>query len=157
MIVLGAGTLGIDEIADDDGTSVTVLNSDFKSSIDDAHFTSSVTVDAMNDVFVNASSGNVTFDGDLNVDSFYGDIGLTADGHALTVDGTTRLYASPVDFQPVSPTDSEDRQGGSVKSSRSTMERSPPTTSTSTSTPRARTMSAAATVTAATEPAAIST
>jgi filamentous hemagglutinin family protein len=115
QVVLGAGTLGIDEIADP-GTSVTILNTDSNVTIDNAHFTSDVSINAMKDVFINASEGDVTFDGNLYIRSFYsGDVSLFANGQALTANGNTSIYTGPVDFPPVYiEGNSEDRVAGNI-------------------------------------------
>ncbi|MEO6224719.1 MAG: hypothetical protein ABIO80_02545 [Sphingomicrobium sp.] len=112
-IVLSSGATQIDDIPDP-YTSITILNSDSNIVIDDAHFTSSTVVYAMGEGSVHASAGDVTFDGPLFMSSYYGDLSLIADGKTITANGSMSLYASPVDFNPYLPGDSESRVAGDI-------------------------------------------
>ena len=57
---------------------------------------------------------DVTFDGDLRISSFYsGDVSLVANGKALTANGDSSIYTSPVDFDPIEG-DSDDRVAGNI-------------------------------------------
>ena len=104
QVVLGAGTLGIDDIPNPEiptqGPSVTILDSDSNFLIDDAHLTSNVRAMAMNQAQVIASDGNVTFDGNLYMNSYYGDASLIAQDNMIQVDGTTSIYTTTLNFAP---------------------------------------------------------
>ncbi len=112
-IKLTAGVTQIDDIPDP-YTSITIANSDSNILIDDATLLSSTRVTAMNLASVNASTGDVTFDGDLNMQSFYGGTSLIANGNAVTINGAnTTLYTSSADFPPQSG-ESENRTAGFI-------------------------------------------
>ncbi|MES2147389.1 MAG: hypothetical protein V4491_06020, partial [Pseudomonadota bacterium] len=114
-VILGSGITEYDDIADP-YAGITINNTDSNILIDDAHFLSDVQAYAMNQGSVPASAGDVTFDGNFYMSSFYGDLSMIADGKTITVLGYTNLYTSPPDFPPyLGPTvDSETRTAGDI-------------------------------------------
>ncbi|MBA3668423.1 MAG: hypothetical protein H0W65_12015, partial [Sphingomonas sp.] len=97
-VVLSAGILEINDISNPPFNAIQNSNSNVL--IDNAHFLSNTTVYAEQLASVNASAGDVTFDGSLFMESYYGDVSMIADGRTITLNGSANLTTSPVDFAP---------------------------------------------------------
>ncbi|MEO7635372.1 MAG: hypothetical protein ABIS38_06975, partial [Sphingomicrobium sp.] len=118
-VVLSSGVLRIDDIDENPNnqftdTGITILDSDSSIAIDNAQFLSPVQAYANRNIAITTVAGNVLFDGDLNMSSFYGGtLSMITDGGSITVGGNASLYTSPIDFF-FNSGDSDDRYAGSI-------------------------------------------
>ncbi|MCY7287395.1 MAG: hypothetical protein LH624_03890, partial [Cryobacterium sp.] len=112
QIVLTSGIAQVDDIPDP-YTFYGLGDNRAGMTLDNLHLTSNAQITSMGDGQITTVDGDDTFDGNLFMSSYYGNLAMTADGGTITAKGATYLSTSSLDFF-FNSGDSDDRQAGNI-------------------------------------------